>query len=266
MRLEFEGISNARDLGGLTGHGNRTIKMGRIIRSDNLSCATGKDCAKLKDYGLRKIVDFRTDEEINNSPDRKIDGVQWMKNPILKSLTTGITREKETEKPSSLPEILLSFSCELGKAGKEWLASLYIPLVSDEFCLNGYRNFLDVLKNNHDGAVLYHCSAGKDRVGIGTLIFLSILGVDRQDIIKDYLLTNESYASVIKEAQELGRARGVDPAIIDTIEPLSGVDMLYISTALDVIDNTHGGIESFLKNQLGIGQSYIEALRDNYLE
>ena len=265
MRIEFEGLSNARDLGGLVGYGGKRIKPGRIIRSDNLSPATDNDCEKLQKYGLKKIVDFRTDDEIKSSPDREIFGVTWMKNPILKSLTTGITRE-EASAPSSLAEILLDFSCGLGVKGKDWLASLYIPLVSDEFCLNGYRTFLDTLRGNRNGAVLYHCSAGKDRVGIGTLIFLSALGVSRQDIINDYLLTNESYAKVINEAQELGRSRGISQEIIDTIEPLSGVDLSYINTALDIIDNTHGGMDKFLKNQLGLDESYINDLRENYLE
>lgn len=265
MRIEFEGLSNVRDLGGLVGYGGKKIKMGRIIRSDNLSPATDNDCEKLKNYGLKKIVDFRTEDEISGAPDREINGVTWLKNPILKSLTTGITREKP-KKAQSLAEILLEFSCDLGARGVSWLASLYIPLVSDEFCLNGYRNFLNVLRNNRHGAVLYHCSAGKDRVGIGTLIFLSALGVSRNDIIKDYLLTNESYAAVINEAKELGKKEGVAQEIIDTIEPLSGVDISYINTALDVIDNIHGGIDAFLKNQLGLDNDYINDLRENYLE
>lgn len=265
MRIELEGLLNARDLGGMVGYGGKKIKPGRVIRSDNLSCATERDCEKLRKYGLKKIVDFRTDDEIKSSPDKEICGTTWMKNPILRCLTTGITHEGE-RKPTSLAEILLGFSCDLGASGKEWLASLYIPLVSDEFCLNGYRRFLDILKDNKEGAVLYHCSAGKDRVGIGTLIFLSALGVSREDIIRDYLLTNESYASVINEARELGRANGIDDLILDTIEPLSGVDVSYISTALDVIDNTHGGMDCFLKNRLGLDENYINELRKNYLE
>ena len=266
MRIEFEGISNARDLGGLIGADGKRVKLGRIIRSDNLSSATENDLKKLQDYGLKGIIDFRTEDEIKGAPDKAICGTTWMKNPILKSLTTGITREKPKKKFSSLAEILLGFSCELGRGGKEWLASLYIPLVSDPFCLNGYRCFLDALRENKEGAILYHCSAGKDRVGIGTLIFLSALGVSRQDIIVDYLLTNESYAAVINEAKELGKKEGVAQEIIDTIEPLSGVDISYINTALDVIDNTHGGIDAFLKNQLGLDEAYINDLRENYLE
>lgn len=265
MKLEFEGLLNVRDLGGIAGHGNRKIKYGRIVRSDNLSPATENDCLRLQKYGIKKIVDFRTDNEIKQSPDKEICGAVWIKNPILRTLTTGITREAPKEY-SCLEELLLDFSIDLGERGKKWLADLYIPLVSDEFSLNGYRRFLDVLRDNRDGAVLYHCSAGKDRVGVGTMIFLSILGVSREDIIKDYLLTNESYADAIERTKALGRSRGVSQGVLDSIEPLSGVDVSYITAAFDTIDNVHGGMDAFLKNQLGIDQAYIDDLRENYLE
>lgn len=264
MKIKLEGTLNTRDLGGLVGEGGRKIKAGRIIRSDNLSGATDNDCRVLLGYGLKKIVDFRTEAEIEASPDRKIPGVEHIKSPILKSLTAGITR-KEEKKPKSLAQILLDFSKELGRGGVSWLASLYVPLVSDPFCKEGYRRFLDILKDNEEGAVLYHCSAGKDRVGVGTAIFLSILGVSREDIIKDYLLTNESYRHVITAAQELGRQEGVDEEIISTIEPLSGVDVSYINAAFDIIDNTCGGMDRFLKEYLGIDNFYIKQLKYNYL-
>lgn len=265
MRIKLEGLLNVRDLGGLTGHEGRKIKFGRIIRSDNLSPATPSDCQRLQEYGLKKIVDFRTEKEIEEAPDKEIEGAVWIKNPILKSLTTGITKEKPTV-CTTLEEILLSFSMDLGERGKKWLADLYIPLVSDEFCLKGYRRFLDILKENKSGSVLYHCSAGKDRVGVGTMLLLSILGVSREDIIKDYLLTNESYADIIERTKCLGRERGVSGEILDTIEPLSGVDISYINSAFNTIDNVHGGLDAFLKNQLCIDQAYIDELRENYLE
>ena len=264
MRLEFESLSNARDLGGLVGHMGRKIKMGRLIRSDNLSRLTNKDCLALKEYGLSKVVDFRTEDEIAVAQDKEIEGVEIIINPILKSLTAGITRKEKKTLP--LEEILLNFSLDLGKGGVEWLRSLYEPLVSDEFSLNGYRSFLRVLMSNKKGAVLFHCSAGKDRVGMGTAIILSALGVDRKDIINDYLLTNESYRDVIKRTEELGRERGVSEEIISTIQPLSGVDLSYIETALSVIDTKFGGMDSFLKNQMHLDEKAISHLRDNYLE
>ena len=101
---------------------------------------------------------------------------------------------------------------------------------------------------------------------MGTFILLTALGVSQEDIIKDYLLTNESYAFVINEARELGRKEGVDQEIIDTIEPLSGVDISYIMSAINAIEKTYGGLDGFFKNGLGIDERYINDLRQNYLE
>lgn len=265
MKLEFDGLFNTRDLGGLKTKDGRKIKLGRVIRSDNLSGISENDILKLQGYGLKKIVDFRTDDEITLSPDKDITGCEWIKNPILEKLTTGITR-KEDKAKKDLKEILLQFSVDLGPSGVEWLRSLYIPLVNDPFCLNGYRAFLNILRNNKEGAVLYHCSAGKDRVGVGTMIFLSILGVDREDIKKDYLLTNESYRKVINQTIEYGRSIGIDEEILATVEPLSGVDISYLSCAFDAIDSLHGGMENFFKNQLNLDKKFIDDLRNNYLE
>ena len=108
---------------------------------------------------------------MKQAKDKEIDGVEWTFNPIIKSLTLGITKKEETFK-RELKEIFLDFTIELGKTAPEWLADLYIPLVSDEFSLTNYRHFLDILKENKEGCVLYHCSAGKDRVGVGTMLIL----------------------------------------------------------------------------------------------
>ena len=72
--------------------------------------------------------------------------------------------------------------------------------------------------------------------------------------------------SLRKEARELGRKEGVDQEIIDTIEPLSGVDISYIMSAINAIEKTYGSLDGFFKNGLGIDEGYINELRQNYLE
>lgn len=265
MEIKLEGATNVRDLGGMLGADGRKIKMGRIIRSSNLSVITERDAEFLKEYGLKRIIDFRTDDEVSANPDRKIDGALHVRCPILKQLTQGITHDEDLS-AVSLEEYILNFAIALGDGAREWLRNLYIPLVNDEFSLNGYREFVKHLKENRDGAILYHCSAGKDRVGIGTVIFLSIMGVSREDIIKDYLLTNISFRPSIDGAIRIGRGRGVSQGVLDVVPFLAGVDISYINKAYEIIDTLHGGIDNFLKNQLGLTKEDINSLRENYLE
>ena len=141
---------------------------------------------------------------------------------------------------------MLDFSIDLGERGKEWLAGLYIPLVSDEFCLIGYRRFLEILKDNKNGAVLYHCSAGKDRVGVGTMLFLSILGVSKEDLFRDYLFSNFG---------NIGGSRGLS----------------RISDYVDAIDACEGAtlaekVETYLTQTIGVPQENIDKIREIMIE
>lgn len=263
MEIKLEGAKNVRDLCDIPCIDGRKIKRGRIVRSSNLSNLTENDIKLFKDYGLCKIVDFRTDAEIEKAKDKEIEGVKYHFNPIIKALTLGTTR-RDTYK-RSLEEIFLDFTIELGEAAPEWLADLYIPLVSDDFSVNNYRHFLDILKENKEGCVLYHCSAGKDRVGVGTMLVLLLLGASYEEILKDYLITNQSYQDIIDKAVALGKERQISEGIINVIGAVNGVDERYINKAYEII-MSHGSIESFFEKMLGIDKKYIEEFRENYLQ
>ena len=263
MEIKLQGARNARDLCDIPCIDGRKIKKGRIIRSSNLSNITDGDKQFLTEYGLKAVVDFRTEAEVKKSPDKEIEGVKWCFNPIIKELTLGIARKANYKR--SLEEIFLDFTVDLGATAPEWLADLYIPLVSDEFSLGNYRHFLDILKENKSGAVLYHCSAGKDRVGVGTMLILLILGAKYEDIVKDYLITNNSYQDIIDKAVALGKERGVDEAILQAVSGVNGVEKRYLDKAYEII-MSHGSVEAFFKNALDIDEKYIEEFRENYLK
>lgn len=263
MEIKLQGAKNVRDLCDIPLSNGRKIKKGRIIRSSNLSSITDSDIEALLCYNIKKIVDFRTEAEIKEAPDKEIFGAEWLFNPILKALTIGTTRKDNYKR--ELSEIFLDFTIELGETAPEWLAELYVPLVSDNFSLGYYKKFLDTLKSNKSGAVLYHCSAGKDRVGVGTMLVLLILGAEFEAILEDYLITNQSYRSIIDEAILLGRERGINEEIIKVIGAVNGVDASYLKRAYDIILSS-GGIEKFLLDKLGIDDCYIREFRENYLE
>ena len=262
MEIKLQGAKNVRDLCDIPCIDGRKIKHGRIVRSSNLSNITESDKIILKDYGLKHIVDFRTEAEVKKAPDKEIENVKWTFNPIIRALTLGITKNDTYVR--TLAEIFLDFTIELGKDAPSWLADLYVPLVSDDFSLTNYRHFLDILKENKDGCVLYHCSAGKDRVGVGTMLTLLILGAKYEDILEDYLITNKSYQDIIDDAVALGKERNVDPEILDAVSGVNGVDKRYLTKAYDII-MSYGSLEKFFQNALGIDQNYINEFRENYL-
>ena len=262
MIIDIKGAQNVRDLGGLIGYEGRKIKMGRIIRSSNLSLLENDGYNTLNKYGLRVVVDFRSEAEIESAPDVQMDGVKYVKCPILKNLTVGISRNGAK---ATIDELVIGVATELGKNAKEWLKKLYIPLVTDEFSLNGYRCFFNELIENKSGALLFHCAAGKDRVGTGAALLLLALGVCENDVISDYMLTNKSVEKSTKNAINMAKKQGIDEDIISVIPCVNGVDKSYIGQVIEIVNNC-GGIEKFLNDKLGIDNKKLEILRSNYLE
>lgn len=263
MIINLQGAKNARDLCDIPCVNGRKIKKGRIVRSSNLANLTESDIEFFKSYNLKGIVDFRTEAEVKKAPDKEIEGAKWYFNPIIRALTLGTTRKDSYKR--SLEEIFLDFTIELGETAPEWLADLYVPLVSDDFSLTNYRHFLDILKENKDGCILYHCSAGKDRVGVGTMLILLLLGAKYEDILEDYLITNQSYQATIDGAIALGKERNVSQGILNAVSAVNGVVEGFLNKAYGII-MSHGSVEAFFQNALGIDQNYIEEFRQSYLE
>ena len=261
MELIVDGARNVRDLGGKVNSDGKKIKYNRIVRSSHLHYLTESGAEYLKNYGIKKIIDLRTEDEIKNNPDPKIEGIEHIWCPIFKELTVGVTESGKKEiKPTCAAERLVNLALIMGKDAREWMTELYVPLVCDEFSQKAYRNFFDILKNNRQGCVLYHCTSGKDRVGVGTVLFLSALGIPRDEIIADYLQTNKSVEKRTQDGIKLAKELGVDKEIIDIIPSVNGVEPEYIEKAFSIIED-FGGIYEFLYKKLGIDENYINELK-----
>ena len=160
-RWLLRGAPNARDLGGLPTMDGRTIRPGLLLRSGELAGITEPDAQTLTEYPLRTVVDFRTDLEREQKPDRVLPGVQYVHCPIVQQAAAGLTREEQADPYGAVVAHAKTM------AGKEraFMCELYRSLVTQAFSIAHYRQFFALLLAQTDGALLYHCTAGKDRVG-----------------------------------------------------------------------------------------------------
>lgn len=270
-RILLNGLSNTRDLGGYTTLEGRNIKNKKLIRSGMLMKATANDIKiLLEDYHLKTVIDFRTETEVSQCPDPPMQGVTFIRNPILQDKLLGITHESErngAEPQEKNPmDILLDYQELLGQDVEGTIAKLYESLVSDEYAIGQYKNFFDCLLNHEDGAVLWHCTAGKDRVGTGTALLLSALGVDRNVIIEDYMKTNDYLKAendtLLKKAEAVGLAAG----LMDGIAVLGGVSERYISTVFRSMEKQYGTVDEYLQQVMDLNKDKIAQLKRLYLE
>lgn len=266
QRIQLEGVWNTRDLGGYQTQDNRQIKYKKLIRSGTLANLTEQDKKVLIEQCQLKVdIDFRTEKEAAQKPDPVMEGVLYIHNPILSESSMGVTKESA----GGLEELILmatEFLTKLGGKVDSYMESTYNVLVESEYSVSQYKKFFQILLEQEEGAVLWHCSAGKDRVGVGTALLLSALGVPRDVIVRDYMLTNQ-YLKPETDAMVSQIARiNSDPVVLDATRILNGVSENYLEAAILSIDTRYGNVGRFLDEVMELTPDKIQILKMKYTE
>ena len=231
--VPLEGTVNFRDLGSYATVDGRTVKSGLVYRGGDLDNLTDADLELLAGLGLKTIIDFRSREEIEAAPDRvpaTIEGVYHL--------------EVDPGSIFALTEVN-------AETGPDLMRKLNVVLVNE--AQSQYAEFFRVLSKAGNAPLLFHCSAGKDRTGYAAALFLAALGVDRETIFDDYMVSapyaEAKYSGLIRKYPEL--------------LPVITVRREYLAAAFEEIDCRYGGVENYLKRELNVDP---ELLRNLYME
>jgi protein-tyrosine phosphatase len=250
-KIYLEGTHNTRDLGGYLSQDGRIVKSGILYRSDKLSNLTSKDVLTLQKLGIKRIIDFRSEDEKTRDPNIIPEGVEYVEMPI----------EADKKIKQEIYDVL---SGKIDKDIKEFLMEAnrqFIYEYSETFKL-----FLLKIINN-PVPTLYHCTAGKDRTGFATLLIYTILGIDRETILEDYLKTNEFIADSIEKVKfEVAESMKISNEEVDRIMPLLKVDIDYINSAINEADKKYGSIFTFINDKLEIKSRGRDLLKGILLE
>lgn len=266
-KIQLQGCQNTRDLGGIKTKDGRRIKAHKLIRSGALYKATKEDMDTLiQEYELKTIIDFRTLPEIANKPDPQREELTYYKNPVLEKFTDD-KEEKQMRMANDNPiQEAIDRAAELPDEMKTFMISIYPQLVQEAHCVNAYRQFFQYLLEQKEGAVLWHCSEGKDRVGVGTFLLLYALGVDMETIKQDYLFTNDCiYNDVSLILGTISRLMS-NRVLEEKIKYMLMVEPEYIESIIETVDHEYGSFDDFLLHAMGLGKEELTKLRDLYLE
>lgn len=258
--LSFEKLHNTRDLGGMKTTDGKTVRKGMLIRSGHLSEISDADARALGNM-LSAIIDLRTDDERSEKPDLTFPGVTYYSFPLMDSMTAGVSREEASDK-----EAFARF-LQKPEDAKDYMIRIYRNFAVSEAVAKEFSAFLKVLLSEHNKAVLWHCTAGKDRAGIASVLVEEILGVSREEIISDYLLTNEYIKNDVLYLTEFVKqmAGTTGEAADESLWNLFSAKEEYIRAYYDKIDELYGGTERYLKDALHIDDSQKERLKEIYL-
>jgi protein tyrosine/serine phosphatase len=252
--LPLEAIHNFRDYGGYDGLDGRKVRTGLLWRSAQHGEATDADLAEVDRLGLATVIDLRGTSEREANPCRRAPGFAA---EVLHSQgeTAGLALHVEAAEGA------------LSQAqARAAMMRLYEGIAFRENLLPMVRAYFAALLKAPQPS-LVHCVAGKDRTGFAVAMAQHVLGVSRDEIVADYLLTNVAgnIERRIKQGAETIRAKygAIDDA---TIRTLMGVEEDYIVTALDSAEAAHGSLDAYLEAVLGVDAAARETLRAHYLE
>ena len=265
--VAFEGIENARELGGLQMQDGRTIRAGKLVRSAELSKATDADVALLKKrFGLTDVFDFRFEAERSKAMDREIEGVKntWLSTLPEKFVAAFASGRADTTvvQSQNLMETLSEYA--FNPKAQEMAQKLYPAIVMDTTSQKRYGEFLRGVLSSKGGA-LWHCSQGKDRCGWGSAFVLAALGASRETIVEDFALSNVSYAPAVEALSAKIVEKGGGEAELSFIRAMIGVSVENFESTLDLIDSRYGSLQAYLEQALGFSAEEQESLKRKYL-
>jgi protein-tyrosine phosphatase len=252
----LEGLNNGRDLGGyVTEDGQYQVKFGKLLRTAKLADCTEGDIAVLQGYGIEKVIDLRMLPERLSKPDKKIPGARTI-NISTQTIPNifAITGEDWWMMLSAIKSGVMD----------TYMTGMYRQLISDPMAIRGTKQFFkEVL--SAEGAVLWHCTSGKDRTGIEAYLLLRALGVSEDVLKAEYLNTNYFMADKAQENYDKAYKYTHMKWIANEFYKYEGVSESWLDVALTVMAR-YGGVDAYLRDVIGLTDADFAQLREMYLE
>ena len=239
----FEGCFNFRDIGGYLNQDGKRVKKGLYFRTGRQDRMSDQDLSVLSDLKISTQIDLRKPDEVLDQGRGPLEamGANYVNIAVI---------------PEGGSDQLSRLVGDTGISGKRYLGYL-------EFGPDSWLRLFKILANKDSLPVVLHCTAGKDRTGVSTAFLLSILGVSRDLIEADYLLTNLDTARQADFIEStVGYPEGYDRK---SMIAAAGVPEEALKDFLDGVEAKWGSAVGYLK-EIGVTQEQMDTIRNNFLE
>lgn len=257
--LTMEGIENFRDIGGYQTWDGQVLRWGNVFRCGHLMEMTVADGEQLDPLEIGAIFDLRTPAE------RKMFPTAWTCSQQPEIFKIDLHSEDEDPKADLFQQILD------GNISRDEVEAHML----DDYARMPF-DFAPMLKQMFDyllqpdaGAMVVHCTAGKDRTGLVIALLQASLGVTSDAISEDYLLSNEGFASREKLehiVESFGHSMEQADLRMEVLRPLIVVDTFYLKAALNAIEERAGSMQAYFENTLALSVEQQQALRKKMLQ
>lgn len=259
--LGLASLPNLRDLGGYKTRDSLIVRRTLLYRSSQLYHISTADKDKIAALKLKNDFDLRTVRERESKPDELPSGVR--------NISLDMLADASQEAFAKLDELFSdpkrkSTASGGGTAEAETaMKQIYCDLVTLPSARTALGQLYTKLAQTGSTPALFHCSSGKDRTGWATAALLTLLGVPKETVIKDFLRSNEyilpQYKTTIDDFVKAGGEPGIPPAIL-------GVKASYLEAAFSEVQRVYGSMDRYFSEGLGIDTEKQKALKAAFLE
>lgn len=259
-QIELDGAENVRDIGGYPTLGGMRIRRETVYRADALNELSRADVQRLSRLGLRSVIDLRSDEEWEvNGPDLLPARVKVHRVPIrlgdvaaFYALIDGGDTEAQRE------------ALGPGRAEQAMLA-MYRGFVTERLHRMRFGEAFRFLTDEDNLPALVHSTAGSDRVGWFCAVVMSILGVQRDLIVRDYLISNDMHQHsnelLYRSLADSGRMK--EPFLL---RPVLRQSQEYLRAGFEATERRYNSVSQYIRSGFDLDDGRILKLRQLLLE
>lgn len=240
--LTLDGVFNFRDLS-LVGQDHAPLRPGWIFRSDGLHRVPVSQQGLLYDLGIRRVIDLRTDQELEREGRFSAEGIDFVRVPIIEEVGA-LARSLEGAGAEQGPAVLAAHYLDMAETKGPALATAINMIAAS---------------TDRQEPVVFHCTAGKDRTGVLAALLLRGLGVGADAVADDYARSSLATGHMIAwyrqntgfSPEDKMREMGLDPSMVGVLMSSNRESMVGF---LDAVDQQYGGIDGYLSN-IGVTES-----------
>ncbi len=230
-RLKY--VQNFRDIGGYKGKDNKHIRWGMIYRSGNLDSLDEMSVERLKLMGIRTLIDFRDSEDVQK-PSGKLNLENVINLPgslhYREALRTRIMNNEILKGDATV--FMQDLNVALSACGKSAFKSMFNQLL---------------VEDNYP--VILSCSYGKDYTGFAVALLLAALGVQKDDIVSDYVLTNSYFDKQTVRSIDIKECNTKSQ---EALTKILTADPMYLTFVYSRLEKEYGSISNYLEKELGL--------------
>jgi len=241
--LGWEGILNARDLGGHRTEDGAETRYGSIVRADSVRRLTDAGWAALLDYGIRTVVDLRGDHEMDEDAPAHID-VEVVHVPFMEA------NDREFETIQHEVETAAEAAPDVATATRD------VYMIFLEHFKKNVAAGIRAVAQAPTGGVVVHCAGGKDRTGLLTAFLLHLAGVDVEQIAADYALSEER----LKPRHEEWFAQAETEAELERLRRIAQTPAESIVGVFEELERRYGSVDGYLRSG-GLGDEDLARAR-----